>query len=68
MTNRTSSPALSSVGMAEKPDQAAPKDEGPVAIPLDPETALRALLKVDPEADSAARQETPPHPPGASTS
>jgi len=36
-----------------KPDQPTPKDEGRVVIPLDPEDALRALLKVDPESEPA---------------
>lgn len=34
-----------------------PKPDEPVAIPLDPETALRALLKVDPESEPAAEDE-----------
>lgn len=41
--------ALSSVGMSGKRDQAPKDDEDRVAIPLNPEDALRALLQVDPE-------------------
>ena len=49
MTNRTSSTALLSELMADKRDKQL-ADEDRLAIPLDPEMALRALLKVDPEA------------------
>ena len=37
--------------MAHKPKQAEPKDDERIKIPLDPEVALRALLKVDPDAE-----------------
>jgi hypothetical protein len=50
MTIRTSSSGLFSEAMPDKPEKP-PEDKDRVAIPLDPETALRALRKVDPESE-----------------
>jgi hypothetical protein len=44
--------AIVRVTMPEEPQQ--PKPEERVSIPLDPEEALRALLKVDPDAPPIA--------------
>ena len=62
MTNRTSSTALLSELVADKRDKQ-PADEDRLAIPLDPETALRALLQVDPENSEpdAAKATSPVH-------
>jgi hypothetical protein len=35
--------------MADEPDQTTPEDEDRLVIPLDPEEAVRAFLKVDPK-------------------
>jgi hypothetical protein len=50
MTNRTKSAAVSSKAMANKREKPSGDEDQKdrLAIPLDPETALRALLKVDP--------------------
>jgi hypothetical protein len=45
--------------MPDKPKQDE-KDER-IAIPLDPETALRALMRVNPEADPASQPPRPDH-------
>jgi hypothetical protein len=39
-------------------------DQDRLAIPLDPEEALRALLKVDPESEPVERNDQPPKQPG----
>jgi hypothetical protein len=41
--------------MADKPEQKPSKRDEPVKIPLDPEVALRALLKVEPPHEDDAR-------------
>jgi hypothetical protein len=46
--------------MADKPKQPEPKDAERVKIPLDPEVALRALLKVDPESEPVRAKRIPP--------
>lgn len=47
--------------MSEK-DKPAPDRDEPVKIDLDPEEALKALLKVDPDAPVEADEDTaPPH-------
>jgi hypothetical protein len=42
-------PALSSERMPEKPQQTTSEDDDRLVIPLDPEVAVAALLKVDPK-------------------
>jgi hypothetical protein len=47
-------------GMAEQPkpragEKAKPKRDEPVKIDLDPEVALKGLLKIEPEADQAEK-------------
>jgi hypothetical protein len=43
-----------------KPDKPEPADEDLVAVPLDPEDALKALLKVDPAAEPVEQDPGPP--------
>jgi hypothetical protein len=45
--------------MADDP-KPEPADEDRVSIPLDPEDALKALLKVDPEAEPVEKDTEPP--------
>lgn len=45
-----------------------PKRDEPIAIPLDPEEALRGLLKVDPESEPDTDKEPPSKPPRGSES
>jgi hypothetical protein len=45
--------------MPEKPEQPPTKDDDRLVIPLDPEVALRALLKVDP-AEMPPKDDQPP--------
>lgn len=45
----------------EKPEKEPSKLDERVAIPLDPEEALKALLKVDPEAEPVEDDPAPPH-------
>ena len=60
--HRTSREVVSSRYAEHMPAKPNPEMDERVSIPLDPELAIRALLKVDPDAEPAEDQQRPKTP------